>query len=164
MPSSPPAPILELPGHHFRGFDSRGEKANPTIDLPQPPLAVPIVGVVTAIAIAGSPRDHLRYGRAFSSYIRTGRSGRSGITNLNGGRRTKACDSITFCSHRICRSGSWTAVLTDGRVGRKTRATMPHHGSCSIKRQRDTFLSLLEHAITYLDEFSVSFHVAAHFF
>jgi protein phosphatase len=53
--------------HHFRGFDSRGEKANPTIDLPQPPLAVPIVGVVTAIAIAGSPRDHLRYGRAFSS-------------------------------------------------------------------------------------------------
>jgi len=24
--------------HHFRGFDSRGEKANPPIDLPQPPL------------------------------------------------------------------------------------------------------------------------------
>jgi exodeoxyribonuclease-3 len=47
------------------------------------------------------------------------------ITNLIGGRRTKACDSITFCSHRTCRTGSWTAVSTDGRVGRKTRATMP---------------------------------------
>src|SRR5262249_5229462 len=30
---------------HFRGFDSLGEKANPPIDLPQPPLAVAIVGV-----------------------------------------------------------------------------------------------------------------------
>src|SRR6202521_231915 len=68
------------------------------------------------------------------SYIRTGRSGHSGTTNLNGGRRTKACDSITFCSLRICRSGSWTAVLTDGRVGKKTQATMPQHGSCSISR------------------------------
>ncbi len=29
-------------------------------------------------------------------YIRTGRSGHSGITNMIGGRRTKACDSITF--------------------------------------------------------------------
>src|ERR1700674_2219359 len=51
--------------HHFRGFDSLGEKANPPIDLPQPPLAVLIVGVFTAIAVAGSPRHHLRYGRAF---------------------------------------------------------------------------------------------------
>src|SRR5271169_2712790 len=51
--------------HHFRGFDSFREKANPPIDLPQPPLAVPIVGVVTAIAIAGSPRHHLHHGRAF---------------------------------------------------------------------------------------------------
>src|SRR5271168_3057904 len=68
------------------------------------------------------------------SYILTVRSGHSGITNLNGGRRTKACDSITFCSHRICQTGSWTAVLTDGRVDRKTQATMPQHGSCSISR------------------------------
>jgi hypothetical protein len=37
--------------HHFRGFDSLGEKANPPINLPQPPLAVLIVGVFTAIAI-----------------------------------------------------------------------------------------------------------------
>ena len=51
--------------HHFRGFDSLGEKANPPIDLPQPPLAVLIVGVLTAIAVAGSPRHHLRHGRAF---------------------------------------------------------------------------------------------------
>src|ERR1700686_1697066 len=51
--------------HHFRGFDSLREKANPPIDLPQPPLAVLIVGVYTAIAVAGSPRPHLRHGRAF---------------------------------------------------------------------------------------------------
>jgi serine/threonine protein kinase len=81
--------------------------------------------------------DFIRLKR--ESYIRTGRSGHSGITNLNGGRRTKACGSITFCSHRICRSGSWTAVLTDGRVDRKTRATMPQHGSCSISRPESRF-------------------------
>src|SRR6476620_3305367 len=51
--------------HHFRGFDSLREKANPPIDLPQPPLAIPIVGVITAIAVAGGPRHHLRHGRAF---------------------------------------------------------------------------------------------------
>src|SRR5579864_1186994 len=50
--------------HHFRGFDSLGEKANAPIDLPQPPLAVLIVGVFTAIAVAGSPRHHFRNGRA----------------------------------------------------------------------------------------------------
>ena len=52
--------------HHFRGFDSLGEKANPPIDLPQPPLAVAVVGVVTAIAVAGSLRHHLRHRRAFA--------------------------------------------------------------------------------------------------
>src|SRR3954452_14630799 len=51
--------------HHFRGFDSLREKANPPIDLPQPPLAVLIIGVFTAIAVAGSPRHHLRHSRAF---------------------------------------------------------------------------------------------------
>src|SRR5205807_8011950 len=51
--------------HHFRGFDSLRKKANPSIDLPQPPLAVAIVGVITAIAVTGSPRHHLRHGRAF---------------------------------------------------------------------------------------------------
>src|SRR5947209_358987 len=51
--------------HHFRGFDSLCEKANPPIDLPQPPLAVLIVGVVTAIAVARSPLHHLRDGWAF---------------------------------------------------------------------------------------------------
>src|SRR5204862_6406765 len=51
--------------HPFRGFDSLREKANPPIDLPQPPLAVLIVGVFTAIAVAGSPRHHLRHCRAF---------------------------------------------------------------------------------------------------
>jgi hypothetical protein len=72
-------------------------------------------------------------------YIRTGRSGHSGITNSNAGRRTKACDSITFCSHRICRSASWTPALTDGRVGRKTRATTRQHGSCLISRPESRF-------------------------
>jgi hypothetical protein len=71
--------------------------------------------------------------------FRTGRSGHSGITNLNGGRRTKTCDSITFCFHRIGRLGSWTAVLTDGRLGRKTRATTPQHGSCLISRPESRF-------------------------
>src|SRR5579863_5993447 len=42
--------------HHLRGFDSLREKTNPPVDLPQPPLAVLIVGVFTAIAVAGSPR------------------------------------------------------------------------------------------------------------
>src|SRR6202521_1069597 len=51
--------------HDFRGFDSLPEKANPPIDLPQPPLAVLIVGVFTAIAVTGSPRHYLRHGRAF---------------------------------------------------------------------------------------------------
>src|SRR6202171_2481955 len=51
--------------HHFRGFDSLREKANPPIDLPQPPLAVLIVGVFTAIAVTGRPRHYLRHGRAF---------------------------------------------------------------------------------------------------
>src|SRR5438094_164585 len=49
----------------LRQVDSLREKANPPIDLPQPPLAVLIVGVFTAIAVAGSPRHHLRHGRAF---------------------------------------------------------------------------------------------------
>src|ERR1700736_6182019 len=52
--------------HHFRGFDSLGEKANPAIDLPQPPLAVLIVGVFTAIAVPGSPRHHLRHCRTLA--------------------------------------------------------------------------------------------------
>src|SRR4051812_43427661 len=65
MPSSWPAPLSELPGPHFRGFDLLREKANPPIDLPQPPLTVPIVGVIAAIAIAGSPRHHRRHGRTF---------------------------------------------------------------------------------------------------
>src|ERR1700719_2404395 len=50
--------------NHFRGIDSLGEKANPPIDLAQPPLAVLIVGVFTAIAVTGSPRHYLRHGRA----------------------------------------------------------------------------------------------------
>src|ERR1700727_1366540 len=51
--------------HHLRGFDSLSKKANPPIDLPQPPLAVLIVGVFTAITVAGGPRHHLRHRRAF---------------------------------------------------------------------------------------------------
>src|SRR6202000_3285563 len=47
------------------GFHSLRQKANAAIDRPQPPLAVLIVGVFTAIAVAGSPRHDLRHGRAF---------------------------------------------------------------------------------------------------
>jgi hypothetical protein len=47
--------------NHLRGFDSIGEKTNAAIDLAKAALAVLVVGVFTAIAIAGSPRyyfDH----------------------------------------------------------------------------------------------------------
>ena len=46
--------------NHLRGLDALHEKANPSIDLAKPPLAVVIVGVFTAIAVTGSPRHHLR--------------------------------------------------------------------------------------------------------
>jgi exodeoxyribonuclease III len=36
------------------------------------------------------------------------------VTNLNDGRKTKACDSITSYSHRRCPIALSTAVLTDG--------------------------------------------------
>src|SRR5262245_37996846 len=51
--------------HHLRGIDSLREKANPPIDLAQPPLAILIVSVFTAIAVARSPRHHLGHRRAF---------------------------------------------------------------------------------------------------
>ena len=51
--------------NYFRGFNLLREKTNPPIDLAQPPLAVLIVGVFTAIAVARSPRHHLRHSRAF---------------------------------------------------------------------------------------------------
>src|SRR5580658_1826976 len=51
--------------HHFSGINSLRKKANPPIDLAQPPLAVLIVGVFTAIAVARSPCHHLRHRRAF---------------------------------------------------------------------------------------------------
>src|SRR5580658_807073 len=51
--------------HHFRGIDSLPKKANPPIDLAQPPLAVLIVGVFTAITVARGPGHHLRHRWAF---------------------------------------------------------------------------------------------------
>jgi hypothetical protein len=51
--------------HYFRGIDSHREKANPPIDLAQPPLAVLIVGVLTAIAVARGPCHHLGHCRSF---------------------------------------------------------------------------------------------------
>ena len=51
--------------YDFRGFNSLREKANPPIDLPQPPFAVLVIGVFTAIAVAGSPRHHLYDSRPF---------------------------------------------------------------------------------------------------
>lgn len=116
-----------------------------------------------ALIQPGEPTGHLAFCwlkaglMPCGSYIRTGRSGHSGITSLKGGRGTKACDSITFCSHRICRSGSWTVVLTDGAWAKKTRATMRQHGSCSISRTviklRRPLCLPLRHANTfnYLD-------------
>src|SRR6185312_1620187 len=49
--------------HHFGGIDSLREKSNPPIDLPQPPFPVLIIGVLTAIAVARSPRDHFCHRR-----------------------------------------------------------------------------------------------------
>jgi hypothetical protein len=43
MPSSPPARLSELRVHNFRGLDSLRKEANPSIDLPQPPLSILIV-------------------------------------------------------------------------------------------------------------------------
>jgi|SRR5579871_514022 len=65
MSSSPPAPLSDFLGSTFRGLDSLREKANPFVDLAQPPLAVLIVGVFTGIAAARSPHHRLRHGRAF---------------------------------------------------------------------------------------------------
>ena len=52
------------------------------------------------------------------NYIQTGHSGHSGITSLNGGRRIKECDSITFYSRQRCRIGSWTVGSIVGHVRR----------------------------------------------
>src|SRR6266550_8800514 len=49
--------------HDFRGVDSFGEKANPSIDLAQPPFVVLIVRVFAAIAVARRPGHHLCYRR-----------------------------------------------------------------------------------------------------
>src|SRR5215469_847092 len=73
------------------------------------------------------------------SFILTGRCGHSGITNSNGGRRIKACGSITSCFPQTCHTASWREVLTDGRVGKKTRATMLQHGSRSIFERLSSF-------------------------
>jgi hypothetical protein len=51
--------------HHFSGVDPFREEANPPIDLAQPPFAVLIVGVFTAVAVARGPRDHLSHRRPF---------------------------------------------------------------------------------------------------
>jgi hypothetical protein len=48
------AHLSGLPGHDFRSIDPFREKANPPIDLAQPPLAVLIVGVFAAIAVAAA--------------------------------------------------------------------------------------------------------------
>lgn len=50
--------------NHLRGFNSLGEKTNAAIDLAKAPLAVLIVGVLTAIAIAGSPGNDFDDGGA----------------------------------------------------------------------------------------------------
>src|ERR1700761_3132578 len=61
MRGQTPAPSPALPR-----FGSLGQKTSPPIDLPQPPLAVLIVGVFAAIAVAGGPRHHFRDGGAFA--------------------------------------------------------------------------------------------------
>ena len=57
--SAPLARSWRLWINDFRGFDSPRQKVNSPINLPQPSLAVLIIGVFTAIAIARSPRHHL---------------------------------------------------------------------------------------------------------
>ena len=51
--------------HDFRGIDPFREKANPPIDLAQPPFAVLIVGVFAAIAVARRPGHDLCHRRPF---------------------------------------------------------------------------------------------------
>ena len=51
--------------HDFRGIDSFREKANPPIDLAQPPFAVLVVGVLAAIAVARRPGHDLCHRRPF---------------------------------------------------------------------------------------------------
>ena len=50
---------------HFRGFDSLREKANPPINLPQPPLAILISRRFHRGRRCWQPRHHLRHGWAF---------------------------------------------------------------------------------------------------
>ena len=45
------SPLSEFRVYHCRNFESLREKASPSIDLPQPSLAVLIVGVFNAIAV-----------------------------------------------------------------------------------------------------------------
>ena len=51
--------------YDFRGIDPFREKANPPIDLAQPPFAVLIVGVFAAIAVARRPGHDLSHRRPF---------------------------------------------------------------------------------------------------
>src|SRR6185369_9562587 len=50
---------------YYRSIDSFREKADPPIDLAQPPLAILIVGVLTAIAVARSPCHHFGHCGSF---------------------------------------------------------------------------------------------------
>jgi hypothetical protein len=54
--------------YYFRGIDSWREKANPPIDLVQPPLALMIVGVVAAIVLlAAQATTRVTAGRSLVS-------------------------------------------------------------------------------------------------
>src|SRR5207302_6322018 len=57
--------------YHFCGIDSLRQKANAPVDLAQPPLAVLIVGVLTAIAVARGPRHDLGHCRSFPGEQKT---------------------------------------------------------------------------------------------
>src|SRR5205823_11739861 len=63
----PPAPLPVLPGPPLPRLGFPSEESKSAHRSPPAAAAVLIVSVFTAIAVAGSPRHHLRHGRAFPS-------------------------------------------------------------------------------------------------
>ena len=101
MPSSPPPRSGSFGVNHFRGLDSLREKANPSIDLAQPPLAVLIVGV--------SLRSPLLAAHATTS-VTAGRS----LVSRN------RCSSLRRCREAL--QADWCYVVVAWRRGARPLA------------------------------------------
>ena len=116
---------LHLSHHQARGLNAALTLINELMNVPPNTPVYPTRSLDNNALIQLESRQALRVCwlkaglTPCGSYIQTGHSGHSWITNLNGGRRTKACDSITFCSHRIRRTGSWTPVFDRSARGQE---------------------------------------------